>query len=385
MDNSVRMALLEDDALATINDDEPTLRKPFLEDQGAVLTSIYNETDWPCPSQRFLYKFPISLERLLQPFDDKVMKFCQRVEGNIWVYIDLILTGMVAIETGIAAPFVFFILGWDGLAIEMSYLMLALSLFSQIPKRFLWRYRPYMVQRAKKMRNRESATTSSFPSRAVTCATVYSFVISYAYMYMYKNAVVVSWWMPLLAIFAVILSSFARVHMGVHYPSDCVIGLIQGILVCIFGTLLWHANTIGCASCFTDNCYSLPTTPEGLTKENLKNFNFYSLIVSSVVALVITAVSVVKPIDFWDKCDRVYGMLLPGVVFQITFLCPSTMHSSLPHPKEAPWYAYLFGITIAALATAFAYKNKGRKPVLSFSCLFLVLYCTLALWRLWVL
>jgi hypothetical protein len=57
----------------------------------------------------------------------------------------------VAIETGIATPFVLYVLGFDGLATELSYLMLLLALFSQIPKRFLWRYRPYMVGRALKV------------------------------------------------------------------------------------------------------------------------------------------------------------------------------------------------------------------------------------------
>jgi len=360
-------------------------KKPFLDEQDSILGSIYNETDWPVPKQRFLFKFPISWERRFQTFDDTIMRLFQFVKGTLMVYIDLAITALVAIETGIAAPFVFFILGWDGLAIEMSYLMLVLALFSQIPKRFIWRYRPYMVLRATKMRERESATTSSFPSRAVTCAVVYSYFVSYAYI-ITRNPVVIriAWWMPVVFILAILLASFARINMGVHYPSDCVAGFIQGILVCIFGTLLWHANTLGCDSCYNGDCYSAYTSETVVTPNTLRRFNFISLLIAVTLGLLLTFISVLKPIDFWDKCDRVFGMLLPGVAFQVTLLCPRTVHSSLPPPLSAPWYGYIFGLGFAGLATLISYKNNGRYPVLAFFCLFVVMYIAIAVWRLWV-
>lgn len=99
------------------------------------------------------------------------------------------------------------------------------------------------------MREKESAVTSSFPSRAVTCAgeylllithlVVYSFFASYAYIITYEpNHVVIKWWMPVIFIsiygfinlttlVTILLASVARVALGVHYPSDCVIGFFQ--------------------------------------------------------------------------------------------------------------------------------------------------------------
>ena len=43
----------------------------------------------------------------------------------------------------------------------------------------------------------------------------------------YVGTVFVSWWMFLLLFIAVVTSSFARIQLGVHYPSDCVFGVIQ--------------------------------------------------------------------------------------------------------------------------------------------------------------
>lgn len=45
-------------------------------------------------------------------------------------------------------PLMLFTLGADTAGTLATYLMLSLALLSQIPKRFLWRSRPYMVGRA---------------------------------------------------------------------------------------------------------------------------------------------------------------------------------------------------------------------------------------------
>lgn len=83
----------------------------------------------------------------------------------------------MALEISVAAPIALYVLGWDAVATDILYLSLTLSTLSQIPKRFLWRYRPFMVHRAQQ---RKKTTTSSFPSRAVACATVYACILPLA-------------------------------------------------------------------------------------------------------------------------------------------------------------------------------------------------------------
>jgi len=248
-----------------------------------------------------------------------------------------------------------------------------------------------MVWRAKKLRQSETATTSSFPSRAVTCATVYAFFICYAYVYkvVHKDfgdgSEAFQWWMLVLLLLAVLLSSFARVNMGVHYPSDCVAGFIQGIIVCAIGTALWDSSSRACSSCFTKECYADPLSETAITKDHLMRLNWTVLVISFLVSLLITAISVMKPVDFWSKCDRIYGMLFPGLIFKMTFLCPVTAHSSLPAPPPSPWYGYIYGLAFVGLATGIAWKNNGKYPVVSFLILCLFMYCGLVAWRLWLL
>eukprot|EP01132_Coremiostelium_polycephalum_P007866 gene7866-9683_t len=277
------------------------------------------------PPKRFVYLFPVWLEEKLRGFDDPIIKLCQRIQGKTVYYFSLFITSIVAIEIAIALPFLLFILGQDALATEFTYLGLLLALLSQVPKRFLWRFRPYMVQRARVVKKDQ---TSSFPSRAVTCSVVYSFAIVWAVSY-YKHrsddSVVIEWWMPFLFIIMIALSSFARVNLGVHYPSDCVGGVIQGVLVCLIGTGLRKADILGCRSCWDYSCYA-----------------------SDVLCVVIPIVSVMKPVDFWSKCDRVYGMLFPAAVFQLLLLCPKSynLNASLPKPLTPHWYSFIFGISL---------------------------------------
>jgi hypothetical protein len=106
--------------------------------------------------------FPQRIEKLVAKIDDKVGAFIQRIQNKPILYFDLFFTCksnrcclpgpvITTVEVGIAVPFCLFIFGKDTLATEMTFLMALTCLISQIPKRFLWRYRPYMVGRAKKV------------------------------------------------------------------------------------------------------------------------------------------------------------------------------------------------------------------------------------------
>jgi len=332
---------------------------------------------------RAAWVFPVYIEKKLKWFDDPIISFCQRFEGKWWRYFSLFCTGLVSIELGIASPLVLFILGYDGLATEFVYLALLTALISQIPKRFVWRFRPYMVNRAKMVKKDK---TSSLPSRAVTCATVYSFAVIWGYMY--KNmpddgSIPFEWWMPLLFLFAILISSFARINLGAHYPSDCVAGIIQGTIVCLIGTAFWKGDTVGCSSCRDRRCYS--QSPDStLTLQSLDHINILMVLLVFGFSLLIPLVSVVKPIDFWSKCDRVYGMLFPGIAFQLLFLCPNSTNEgfSLSPPPRPEWYDFLFAIAVAAIATGIGARIQGRRPIFVYLVLYSSLLFSLSLWRL---
>jgi hypothetical protein len=79
--------------------------------------------------------------------------------------------------------------------------------------------------------------------------------------------------------------------------------------VCLIGTALWKADIIGCDSCLYSDCYAdSPDTTISLT--SLSRVNVFMVLLVVSFSILIPLISVVKPIDFWSKCDRVYGYVL---------------------------------------------------------------------------
>jgi membrane-associated phospholipid phosphatase len=326
-------------------------------------------------------KFPEAWEERLRAFDDLGIRWLQRPSGPLFLALALAITGCTTIELAFVVPVVLFVTGWDSLATEFTYLALTTALVSQIPKRFLWRSRPYVAGRAQ---TRRKDKTSSFPSRAVTCAVVYSFAVCFAVIDR-SHPHTIQWWMPLVVLIAFLLASFARINLGVHYPSDCVGGILQGAAICAVGTLLWEVDVVACGSCSSDMCYS----PEAgaITWHTLSRANWWVMGCLFVVMAGIVGICLAKPLDFWAKCDRVFGMLFPCVAFRVTFLCPAPLNdnASLTSPSWPPaWYSYLVGIGLAACLTVLGVANKGRYPFAAYLVFFFITFFSLSWWRLFV-
>lgn len=108
---------------------------------------------------------PHSFEKFFMPFDDALIRICQRFHSKPVQWFSKVVSAFSTIEIGMTVPFLCFFLGWDAAAQIWLSFALALAIIPQLPKRFIWRPRPYMAGRAKKFGKEH---TSSFPSRAVT-------------------------------------------------------------------------------------------------------------------------------------------------------------------------------------------------------------------------
>jgi hypothetical protein len=121
---------------------------------------------------------PARLDQLLRPVDDAIIKWsqcCVRQKRlrKPFMYLAYFFTCTTIVEIGPVLPIVLYGCFLDDLALVSLLVVAAVVLISQIPKRYCWRYRPFLDYRAVRLKANK---TSSFPSRAVVCAVAYSYI-----------------------------------------------------------------------------------------------------------------------------------------------------------------------------------------------------------------
>ena len=68
------------------------------------------------------------------------------------------------------------------------------------------------------------------------------------------------------------------------------------------------------------------------------HFKYLGLVIGLAASVVLYGVSTVRPLELWEKCNYVYGSLLPCVTFHVTCLCHRLNGgAALPPPNVAPY------------------------------------------------
>ena len=333
------------------------------------------------PTKRWVLAFPASLDAAFAPVDDALIAALQRPLNSAlrlpYIGFALLLTVFTAIEFGLVLPFMLYLVGFDELGDLAVYLLLVLSVVSQVPKRFMWRPRPWMVKRALKVRKDK---TSSFPSRAVTCAVVYGALLAAAIGPSPSIALLL-----LVCGVAALLASLARVIVGAHYPSDCLVGAAAGAAITAMGWGFAAAQTATCGACTTGTtggCYDRTASALSLTHVAVNPLvPVLGLLLSSLLLFALSA----PPLHFWTKCSYVLGVLTPCVLFRSSFLCPPLNSAALPEPPGHSGLAYGLALFLALVCTGCAKVMNGLRGVfswLAFVAITALLYVVLAICRL---
>jgi len=316
------------------------------------------------PDSKYVWIFSEHLEIMLDRFDKPIIEFCQRSTFKLLTIFCNVVTALVAIEYMIAMPIFFYILGQDELATKILYLSMVLVILSQIPKRFVWRYRPFMGYRAIEV---QATRTSSFPSRAVACSVIYCYIIDWIFKDSkhYPNPYF-EWWMFLVLFLLPVLISFARINLGVHYPSDCIAGVVLGLTSCLLGRVLFFADSRGC-SCnesYSTVCYPNNSTIQSITLQHI-DLNWTLLACTIVGQIIFALLCILKPIQFWVKFGAVFGLLFPALTFRLIFLCPVGPNYllSLPPTKSRDTFnliacAYGFGVVVLGMIVGIKLQKK---------------------------
>jgi len=267
---------------------------------------------------------------------------------------------------------------------------------SQVPKRFVYRSRPCLAKppRAIKLSNEK---TSSFPSRAVLCTTVYVYLIvacsnfeyssTYAGIFSANFSLLKWYWVVLIVVVASIVACLARIYLGVHYPSDCVAGLVLACFILLLSAGIYQIPFFNCKSC-TDACHSDNHI------DNIGQLNWLPIAVVFFVGTLISFFITMKPVAFWKKNAYVFGTSLALILFRISLLCPTSGHSQAVSKVEREWYYYLVAAAVFLVSLCFAAvvamlkdkPNLGKRSttwnLMFYFAICGLTYAWLAAWRL---
>eukprot|EP00357_Protocruzia_adherens_P005872 CAMPEP_0115042960 /NCGR_PEP_ID=MMETSP0216-20121206/46577_1 /TAXON_ID=223996 /ORGANISM="Protocruzia adherens, Strain Boccale" /LENGTH=422 /DNA_ID=CAMNT_0002425175 /DNA_START=353 /DNA_END=1621 /DNA_ORIENTATION=+ len=313
-------------------EDEMTIEVPDL------TTGFVGETCNPPifveTNRKYVWEFSDKLDKKLRCFDDSLIKAGQyfhirqpkgwrRSIGYVMYIMLMAISASTTIEAGVSYFFISFLLGYDIMGTYLVIQILILAFWTQIPKRFIWRFRPYMVGRALKA---NSDKTSSFPSRAVTGGFVYSFSLLYSYN-MEHETHDGSEFMSLggmigITLIISFLTSLARVNFGVHYPSDCVGGLISGAIIFAIGHAVNLTHPFGCPSCMHNHCYADKDHILTLDTFSTSDLDFRPPAICALLVLVFILLVSSPKIKFWNKTAHVLGSCFSCISLKLLLLCP---------------------------------------------------------------
>jgi len=280
--------------------------------------------------------------------------------NKLMVSLALIYTALTTIEIGVCATLFLFLVGLDTLATMCLFTCLCVALGSQCFKRFVWRARPWMAGRAIQVKR---DLTSSFPSRAVTCAVVYAYV--FAHVFYPPHAVPVQAFLPPVLLFAA-GAGLARIFVGAHYFSDCLFGFLLGCAFTAMSSLLNRAVESGCAACYARAACYAATPDQRLSAATLADLNGLTLLAVSGLSIALAGLAMSSPLHFWQKNIPIFGLLAPCLAFRLVLLCPG--HNSggvaLAAARDPDPTLVVAALLIAAAALLFA-KAVNRLTVVS--------------------
>lgn len=336
------------------------------------------------PRTKFQLPFPDILEQIFAPLDDALIAVGQRRTAGLAYMFSISLTFFTSIEISLVAPPALYALGYDAAAGLCGSVLLVLGIISQVPKKFIFRPRPWMVGRALPIRRDK---TSSFPSRAVVCAVVFS--------WLFGRSLVEEEVMPSLSpftlwpviIFVAVLAAFARVNVGAHYPSDTLSGFVLGCLVVKMGMQvesMWRAR-----GCGASEAYPVDPTLVLSSKDDLLRAGWgpsRSLFLVTSIAYAMTLVSIQ---GFWVKCSYVYGLLLSSCAFRSAFVCSGRANALFEGVAKVTSHGSIWDhVRAVAVFTSLLIMGmvtrgwKGRYRVVTFTVIYFGTLFAILYWRL---
>lgn len=188
-------------------------------------------------------------------FDDAVTGFCQAgvVERNprVFRFLGAFLSLCVSTECFVALPILLLSAGrkYDPRAARVIWLCYCTCTLAQLPKRFIWRSRPWMESRAIPLKENKS---SSFPSRDNVHAVILLYILCIVYNFTSWAA------FAALSVASFIPIAMVRVILGAHYATDCLAGFLSAFVILVIGEAVSVGDDQMCEAIYSSDLWPTP-------------------------------------------------------------------------------------------------------------------------------
>lgn len=260
----------------------------------------------------------------------------------------------------------FFIIYWivdKEKGIIIGFTFISCTLCNNLIKGFVNRRRPFeyenkaYLRKLQNSRLSDDATGTSFPSgHSQNSAGLYtSLILTYPGKH-YR-------WLHVFLAFIIFLIGFSRIYLGVHFPSDVVIGICLGILIAFI--MVYLQNRLGKKRIYLYILCCILFLPclffENFGRDFVKS---YGLLLGFTLGTILENKTVdfhchVRPIQ--KMIRLVTGILLVGSAYLIYSVVPESIHNNFYFTLCMHFFIAFLGVYIVPLIFHWIEKKESSR------------------------
>jgi len=169
-------------------------------------------------------------------FEYDIIKFLQTNATPNWISFFQVVT-MLGSYLGFLIVFIIVFIKNKKLSLAFAMTFAVGAVLNHFLKAIIARARPFNAYAG--IMNYGNEDGYSFPSGHSLCAGIFATFLIYTLFKSTKDKWTLAWGTMAISLLAILIA-FSRVVLGVHYPTDTIIGLILGILFAILGILIYN-------------------------------------------------------------------------------------------------------------------------------------------------
>lgn len=280
------------------------------------------------PTRRYYKELPAFIDKLCYSIDQPFLSLIQSHTSPYIVFCAQLFSMLFSTNTLACFPTFFLLLGKYDLVFICVAIIGTYLCLTWLMKRFVWRYRPYMVNRGKLV---IPVPGSSFPNLLCSNVIIFLFltvlILDWTFHLKFEtydpypiqinqNSFIFSPFFIIPGLLTLVLSAYFSIYCSLSYPTDCVAGIANGLFFILLGTLAHK----GCLLFCSVDIYVIDSI------DLLSLADFILIICIFIFGSTIVCMSMSYPILLPCRVSVLMGIYFPAIVFTFLYICSDRIY-----------------------------------------------------------